>query len=76
MLRLLGLSVLAVLVSFGAFNVTAQPASALWCAPVLGGCGFTHVWYGPDGACCMYFCEATGGVRMGMCEKYWPDWEV
>ncbi|HEX6902179.1 MAG TPA: hypothetical protein VF789_20855 [Thermoanaerobaculia bacterium] len=75
LLRALCLTVLAVLASFGVFNVTAQPAHALWCAETLGFCGFTHVWYGPDGACCMYSCP-NGGVKMGMCEKYWPEWEV
>lgn len=70
LLRVLCLAVLAVLASFGAFTVTATPAHAdLWCAETLGLCTFTHVWYGPDGACCMYACP-NGGVRMGMCERY------
>jgi hypothetical protein len=43
MLRLLCLALLAVLASFGTFNVTAQPAQALTCAPMFFGCPFDHI---------------------------------
>jgi hypothetical protein len=68
LLRLLCLTLLAVLASFGVLNVTAQPAEALWCAPSFLGCPFSHVGEFGNAICCVYQCS-SGKQRIGVCEQ-------
>lgn len=67
-LRLLCLALLAVAASFGAFNVTAQPAHALQCSQTFAGCGFSHVGDFGNAICCVYLCP-NGHERTGVCEQ-------
>jgi hypothetical protein len=67
-LRLLCLALLAVAASFGAFNVTAQPARALQCASTFLGCEFDHIADYGNMICCDYLCS-TGRHRTGVCEQ-------
>jgi hypothetical protein len=69
LLRLLCLALLAVLGSFGVFNVTAQPAQALMCSPTFLGCEFSGIGDYGNMICCEYLCS-TGRTRTGMCEQY------
>jgi len=68
MLRFLSLALLAALASFGAFTVTAQPVQALWCAPTLGTCSFSHEGDFGNMVCCVYQCP-NGTQRIGVCEQ-------
>jgi len=68
MLRLLCLALLAALASFGTFNVTAQPAQALTCAPTFFGCTFDHIEDLGNAICCSYICP-NGHTRLGVCEQ-------
>jgi hypothetical protein len=68
LLRLLCLALLAVLASFGAFNVTAQPAHALQCSPTFFGCSFSYIGDFGNEICCVYMCP-NGHERTGVCEQ-------
>ncbi len=68
-IRLLCLALLAVLASFGVFNVTAQPAHALWCSPTFFGCQLSGIGDYGNMICCEYYC-ANGQTRTGACEQY------
>lgn len=68
MVRILCLALLAVLASFGAFNLTAQPAHALQCSQTFLGCGFSYVGEFGNAVCCVYTCP-DGSERTGVC---WP----
>jgi hypothetical protein len=70
MFRLLCLTLLAALASFGALTITAQPAQALWCAPTFFGCEFSHVGDFGTAICCVYQCP-NGNQRIGVCEQVW-----
>lgn len=66
--RLLCLTLLSVLASFGALTVTAPSAEALWCAPTFRGCEFSHVGDFGNAICCVYLCP--GGIeKTGVCEQ-------
>jgi hypothetical protein len=65
--RLFCLALLAVPASFGAFNLTAQPAHALQCSQTFLGCGFSHVGEFGNAICCVYVCP-NGSQRTGVCE--------
>ena len=67
-IRMTCLALLAVLASFGVFNVTAQPAHALTCRPMtFGGCTFTDVRDFGTAICCAYACP-DGSERFGPCQ--------
>ena len=66
-LRLLCLTLLAVLASFGVFAVTAQPAQALQCSGMFLGCGFSYVGEFGNAICCVYQCP-NGSERIGVCQ--------
>ena len=68
-LRLLCLTLLAVLASFGVFNLTAQPAQALWCSARFLNCDFSYVGDFGTASCCVYQC-ANGSQKIGICEQY------
>ena len=69
MLRLLCLALLAVLASFGTFNVTAQPAHALQCSPTFPvGCTFDQIVDLGNEICCSYICP-NGHTKRGACEQ-------
>ncbi|HEX4963243.1 MAG TPA: hypothetical protein VF173_20600 [Thermoanaerobaculia bacterium] len=69
LLRLLCLTLLAVLASFGTFNVTAQPAHALTCFPTFPiNCTFDHIEDFGNAICCMYHCP-NGSTKRGACEQ-------
>ena len=68
LLRLLCLALLAALASFGAFNVTAQPAYALMCPETFLGCDFYGIGDYGNAICCEYRCGG-GRIRTGPCEQ-------
>ena len=68
LLRLLCLALFATLAAFGIFNVTAQPAHALYCADTFLGCSFSHIQEYSNQICCRYLC-ANGTYKTGVCEQ-------
>ena len=71
MLRLLCATVLAVMALFGAFNITAEPAHALYCPETFLGCELDRVQDYGNMICCVYYCSSTGRERVGNCEQTW-----
>jgi hypothetical protein len=67
-IRMMCLTLLAVLASFGIFNATAQPAHALTCRSTApGGCTFSDVRDFGTYVCCAYSCP-NGSETFGPCQ--------